>query len=135
MDGVERCDAAEIHQVLVAAAQPQSRLILDQPLGELHLVSGVVRFTTASLWRLELWCVCRQLVMTMQAVAPDGRRWDYGCQRKWDSTGAVIDPLELLSAEEREQLMARLEAAVSWPEPHWEEGNVLPDFERRKVAS
>ena len=122
-----RCDAAEISVVLAAAAQPDSKLLLDQPMD--HLVSGPVRFTTAELWRIALWCSHGELVQTLEVTAPDGRRWVYGCQREWAVDGAVIDPLMLLSFKQLFALTDRIRNAMSWPEPEWETRSTLPDFE------
>lgn len=127
MNEVERCDAAKIVAVLAAAAQPGSRLLLDQPID--HLVSGPVRFTTASLWRVSLWCCRGELMQTLEATAPDGRTWRYGCQRMWCADGSAIDPVMMLTNRQRNELYERLMAAMSWPEPEWETRSTLPDFE------
>lgn len=115
MELPERCDAAEIKAVLVAAAQPESRLILDRPVQV--GVPCVVTMTTQRLWRVTLWRTPDQaLSQTLAAWAPDGRDWQLGCQRRWLEGGAVIDPLDELTTAQRDALDARLQRAVCWPQ-------------------
>jgi hypothetical protein len=115
MELPERCDAAEIKAVLIAAAQPESRVILDRSV-EVG-VPCVVTMTTQRLWRITLWRTPDQaLSQTLAAWAPDGRDWQLGCQRRWLEGGAVIDPLDELTAEQRDALDARLQRAVCWPQ-------------------
>lgn len=126
----KRCDAAEIAQVLAAAAQPKSWLVTTLPLEA--VVPEVVRITTAQLWQVALW---REpgvgLTRTLQAVSPDLRSWDSGCQRDWAGDGSVIEPLALMTADQREALDVRLFDAVSMP-PR-DVGMVsLPDVDRIK---
>lgn len=125
---MKRCDAAEIAQVLAAAAQPNSRLVLDRPLDA--VMPEVVRITTASLWQLVLW---REpgigLTKTLEAVSPDRRSWNRGCQRDWLGDGSVIEPLDLITAQQREALDVRLFSAVEMP-PRDVGMAVMPDLER-----
>lgn len=114
MDGPLRCDAAEITAVLAAIAQPQSRIVLDRELDPFPSPVGV---TTDQLWRLLLW---RRppggAEQTIGVTAPDGRRWEHGCQRWWTTSFEVIEPLDGLTAEQRQQLEQRLQRAVCWPD-------------------
>lgn len=129
-DFVQRCDAAEIAQVLAAAAQPQSRLVLDRELDA--VIPEVVRITTASLWQLSLWREPGEgLTKTLQAVSPDRRQWDRGCQRHWLGDGSVIEPLELISAQQREALDVRLFSAVAMP-PRDVGMALMPDLQQIK---
>lgn len=125
-----RCDAAEIADVLVAAAQPKSWLVLDQPLE--GVVPEVIRITTASLWQLSLWREPGEgLTSTLQAVSPDLRQWDWGCQRHWLGDGSVIEPLELIGAQCREALDVRLFSAVAMP-PRDVGMALMPDLQQIK---
>lgn len=115
MELPERCDAAEIEAVLVAAAQPESRLILDRPMDV--AAPAVVSLTTQKLWRVTLWRMPGAgLTSTLAAWSPDGRDWQLGCQRRWTGDGSSIDPLAALSTEQREALDQRLQRAVCWPQ-------------------
>lgn len=115
MELPERCDAAEIKAVLVAAAQPESRLILDRPVQV--GTPTVVTFTTQKLWRVTLWRTPAEgLLMTLSGWSPDGRDWQFGCQRRWLDGGEPIDPLLELTFDQRWALDARLRRAVSWPQ-------------------
>ena len=54
------------------------------------------------------------------AATPDGRCWDYGCQRDDWTRGPdsrLVEPLQFLSPEERTELEAVLRDARCWPEP------------------
>lgn len=111
---VRRCDAAEIAAVLTAAARPKSWLVLDQPLEA--VVPEVVRITMASLWQLVLWREPGEgLTKTLEAVAPDLRFWERGCQRDWLGDGSVVEPLDLITSQQREALDVRLFDAVAMP--------------------
>jgi hypothetical protein len=112
MSEMLRCDAAEIREVLVQAAQPKSRTVLRK---RFNGFQEAVTLITASLGKVELWWAKDGLVSTVGAVSPDGRTWDYGCQRRWIEDGSVIDPLLLLSEEQRQMLEARIRCAVSLP--------------------
>lgn len=115
MEPPERCDAAEIAAVLIAAAQPESRLILDRPMDV--AAPAVATLTTQKLWRVTLWRMPGAgLTSTLAAWSPDGRDWQLGCQRRWLEDGAVIDPLDELTVDQRDALDARLRRAVCWPQ-------------------
>lgn len=78
----------------------------------------VVRITTASLWQLVLWREPGEgLTKTLEAVSPDLRTWERGCQRDWMGDGSVIEPLELISVEQRGALDLRLFDAAAMPAP------------------
>jgi len=60
------------------------------------------------------------LSLVMWAAAPDGRCWDYGCQRDDWTLGPdsrLVEPLQFLGADERSELEALLREARCWPEP------------------
>lgn len=99
---------------------------------------GRMRIELLSLWRVELllepagtatwgkdtvpsgsWAdVCLSLVSW--AGAPDGRCWEYGCQRDDWTLGPdsrLVEPLQFLSPDERIELEALLREARCWPEP------------------
>jgi hypothetical protein len=133
MEPPTRCTAEEISVVLAAAAQPQSAVILDQPIDP---VSGPLEFTTSALWRVRLWRDATQgLHHTQEAVSPDGRTWQWGCQRNWTTDGNIIEPLDMLTPEQRHQLDVRLQSAVAWPEPELIASAVLPLQERVKAKA
>lgn len=111
--GPPRCDAAEITAMLAAAAQPGSHLLVRRTPED---VPGPVRFVTADLWSCSLWRTPGWLDYTMEAVAPDGRTWLHGCQRQWETTGAVVEPLDGLSDRQRVALEHRLVMAAEMPE-------------------
>jgi hypothetical protein len=100
--------------MLAAAAQPGSHLLVERYPDD---VTGPVSFITASLWHCSLWRRVGWLEWTMQAQAPDGRTWAHGCQRHWDTTGDIIEPLDGLSEQQRVALEHRLVMAAAMPEP------------------
>lgn len=101
--------------MLAAAAQPESRLVLRTPL---EAIPGPIELVTADLWHVDLWRLADgELTWTMCASSPDRRTWHRGCQRHWETTGEVIEPLDFLAPEQRVALRQRLERAVSMPEP------------------
>jgi hypothetical protein len=111
----ERCTAEQIASCLAATAQPGSRVLLNDPLSD---PPGLLRLVTDQLWSVELWRTgAGQLDRTLTARSPDGRTWQRGCQRQWLTTGEVIEPLDLLSQEQRQALHQRLSTAALWPEP------------------
>jgi hypothetical protein len=111
--GPPRCDAAEITAMLAAAAQPGSHLLVHRAPDD---VPGPVEFVTASLWSCSLWRTPGWLDWTMSAVTPDGSTWSHGCQRHWDTTGEVIEPLDGLTDRQRVALEHRLVMAAEMPE-------------------
>jgi hypothetical protein len=112
-DPPPRCDAAEITAMLAAAAQPGSHLLV---LREPDDVPGPVSFITASLWTCSVWRQIGWLDWTMNATAPDGRTWQHGCQRYWQTTGEVVEPLDGLTDRQRVALEHRLVMAAVMPE-------------------
>lgn len=124
MAEVERCDAAELAAVLVQASEPGSKLLLAKPLSA--ATPCIAWVTTSSLWKLSLW---REpgvgLAMTLDGWSPDGRYWERGCQRRWVEDGEVIDPLDQLTAEQRDALDARLMRANCWPHGEY---SPMPDY-------
>lgn len=99
--------------VLRDAARPGSLLVVDRPVQDWGEMA--VWLTTAKLWGVGLWRSEGQLRMTLEATSPDRRRWRHGCQRRWLEDGGVVEPLELLSAQERQQLHERLLRAAAMP--------------------
>ena len=60
------------------------------------------------------------LSLVSWAGAPDGRCWEYGCQRDDWTLGPdsrLVEPLQFLSGTERLELEQLLRAARCWPEP------------------
>jgi len=101
---------------------------------------GRMRIELLSLWRVELLlepggaATCGRgtsmvtssswgdvaLSLVTWAAAPDGRCWEYGCQRDDWTLGPesrLVEPLQFLTAEERNRLEALLRGARCWPEP------------------
>lgn len=89
---------------------------------------GLMRIELLSLWRVEFLLKPKAfaggldmgLVWVDRAVAPDGRCWEYGCQRDDWTLGPdsrLVEPLEFLSGEERSELESLLRDARCWPEP------------------
>ena len=112
---MDRCDASEIAAVLVQAAEPESRLLLDAPVCQFTFSTAWM--TTSSLWRIGLWRDPEQgLMQTLEAWAPDHRSWVWGCQRRWAGDGSVVEPLDALTAQQRSALEARLLRANCWPQ-------------------
>ena len=94
---------------------------------------GRMRIELLTLWRVELllepggtaktttdgWGEVTLSRVTW-AAAPDGRCWDYGCQRDDWTLGPdsrLVEPLQFLSADECTELEALLREARRWPEP------------------
>ena len=99
--------------MLAAAARPNSHLLVRRAPED---VPGPVRFITSSLWSCSLWRTPGCLDYTMEAMAPDGRTWAHGCQRYWDTTGEVVEPLDGLTDHQRVALEHRLVMAAEMPE-------------------
>ena len=122
-----RCRAIEVMQQLRLIAAGVADFKLAAPVG----------WNTGALLKVDGWVI--QLVqdgdalaLTHRAVAPDGRQWVYGCERDdWtlgpDST--IVDPLGLLDADEREQL---LEVLQEHPAPPLE--GLMPMFALRPAV-
>lgn len=99
---------------------------------------GRMRIELLSLWRVELllepagtatwgkdtvpsgsWADM-SLSLVNWAGAPDGRCWEYGCQRDDWTLGpdsCLVEPLQFLSPDECIELEALLREARCWPEP------------------
>jgi hypothetical protein len=112
--------------VLRDAARPGSWVVVNKPVqswGE-----TAIWMTTARLWSVGLWRSEDRLQMTLEAISPDRRHWQHGCQRRWLEDAGVIEPLELIGEETRQQLDERLLRAVGMPElamcPMWTPGGV-----------
>ncbi len=94
---------------------------------------GRMRIELLSLWRVELLLEpdrtgnqaqgrAGEIVLSRveRADAPDGRCWDYGCQRDDWTLGPdsrLVEPLQFLSSDERRALDELLRDARCWPEP------------------
>jgi hypothetical protein len=91
---------------------------------------GRMRIELLSLWRVELVLepepatAADRQVMALSCVdradAPDGRCWEYGCQRDDWTLGPdsrLVEPLQFLSSEERRALTQKLQRATCWPDP------------------
>lgn len=98
---------------------------------------GRMRIELLSLWRVELLLEPDRTAIQAQtqnqgrdgeivlsrvdrADAPDGRCWEYGCQRDDWTLGpdsSLVEPLQFLSSEERRALEELLREARCWPEP------------------
>lgn len=80
----------------------------------------------ASGWRLRVWWFfCGAMGPLSGAMAPDGRRWDYGCDRwpDWEagSKAVILDPFRhLITPEQREMIAERLSVAEVQPPPEIE---------------
>ena len=115
---MEPLTAADVAQVLRAAIAEPEAAVLSRPL---------VCHGTTDVWfqggrvLLVLGDECRP-VRVLHAVAPDGRRWEWGCQRRWLEDGApVVNPLdgmdvEQLAAALGEMPAADLEDEIGWPD-------------------
>jgi hypothetical protein len=115
---VEPLTAADVAQVLRAAIAAPDAVVLSRPL---------VSHGTTDVWvqggrvLLVLGDDCRP-VRVLNAVAPDGRRWECGCQRRWLEDGApVVNPLDEMDVEQlaaalREMPAAELEDEIGWPD-------------------
>lgn len=98
-----RCHAAEVMQQLRLIAAGVADFKLAAPVG----------WNTGALLKVDGWIIHLvldgdELAFTHRAAAPDGRQWVYGCERDDWTLGPdsrIIDPLALLAADEREQLL------------------------------
>lgn len=114
-----RPSRAALAAVLAQAANGDP-LLADRPVDPLEWCAQMVDLQNG--WRL---CVCWNLGAVMDrlidAWAPDGAQWAYGCDRwpDWNAgpAAAVLDPLtHLLTPEQRERLRQRLLTCNCWPE-------------------
>ena len=120
-----RCRAEEVADQLrlVVAGLP---FLAERPWQEIGW--GLMRIELLTLWRIALLLKPKAsaggldmgLTWVDRAAAPDGRCWEYGCQRDDWTLGPdsrLVEPLEFLSAEQRLALTEELRHAVCWPEP------------------
>ena len=120
-----RCRAEEVADQLrlVVAGLP---FLAERPWQEIGW--GLMRIELLTLWRMALLLKPRVsaggldmgLTWVDRAAAPDGRCWEYGCQRDDWTLGPdsrLVEPLEFLSGEERSELESLLRDARCWPEP------------------
>ncbi len=125
-----RCRAEEVagQLRLVVAGLP---FLADRSWDEVGW--GRMRIELLSLWRVELLLEPVRTAIKAQgragevvlsrverADAPDGRCWDYGCQRDDWTLGPdsrLVEPLQFLSSDERMALEGLLRDARCWPEP------------------
>ncbi len=120
-----RCRAEEVADQLrlVVAGMP---FLAERPWQEVGW--GLMRIELLTLWRIALLLKPKGsagvldmgLAWVDRAAAPDGRCWEYGCQRDDWTLGPdsrLVEPLEFLSAEQRLALTEELQHAVCWPEP------------------
>ena len=120
-----RCRAEEVADQLrlVVTGLP---FLAERPWQEIGW--GLMRIELLTLWRIALLLKPRGsaggldmgLAWVDRAAAPDGRCWEYGCQRDDWTLGPdsrLVEPLEFLSGEERSELESLLRDARCWPEP------------------
>lgn len=122
-----RCRAEEVAEQLrlVVAGLP---FLADRSWDEVGW--GRMRIELLSLWRVELVLepdpveAADRQVMSLSRVdradAPDGRCWEYGCQRDDWTLGPdsrLVETLQFLSGEERSALESLLREACCWPDP------------------
>lgn len=122
-----RCRAEDVAEQLrlVVAGLP---FLADRPWQEVGW--GRMRIELLSLWRVELLlepdrtAEADRQVMALTRVdradAPDGRCWEYGCQRDDWTLGPgslLVEPLQFLGSEERVALESLLRVARCWPDP------------------
>ncbi len=114
---LSRCCAAEIQQALLAVLAGEA-FLADRPWGEIWW--GRMRLDLASGWQLQIDIDRDRLGALMWARSPDGRDWEYGCQRDDWTLGPesrIVEPVALLEPEQRQQLERLLREACCWPPP------------------
>ncbi|MGB5134341.1 MAG: hypothetical protein WBN89_04115 [Prochlorococcaceae cyanobacterium] len=112
---LSRCCAAEIEQALLALLTGEA-FLADRPWSEIWW--GRMRLDLASGWQLEIAIERDQLGALLWARAPDGRNWEFGCQRDDWTLGPdsrIVEPVALLQPEHRQLLERRLREAICWP--------------------
>lgn len=105
---------------------------------------GHVHLDLARGWQLQIAIERDQLGILLWAMAPDGRDWQYGCQRDDWTLGPdsrIVEPVGLLDLEQRRQLEHLLRTACCWPPPDIAPDLVFPietgetsDRSRRRTA-
>jgi len=152
-----RCRAEEVAEQLRLAVKGLP-FLADRSWEEVGW--GRMRIELLSLWRVELllepagaatwgkdpvpsgsWADV-SLSLVSWAGAPDGRCWEYGCQRDDWTLGPdsrLVEPLQFLHGAERLELEQLLRAARCWPEPSSAQAQAQPltaavvDLEQRTV--
>jgi len=123
---LSRCCAAEIQQALLAVLAGEA-FLADKPWGEIWW--GRMSLDLASGWQLQIDIDRDRLGALMWARSPDGRDWEYGCQRDDWTLGPdsrIVEPVALLEPEQRKQLEWLLREAICWPAPLVSCGWVVP---------
>lgn len=112
-----RPTAAAIHAAIEQLLAGEA-FLADRPWAEIWW--GLMQLDLFSGWRIAIWIERDALGVVHAATAPDGRDWIYGCQRDDWTQGpdaTILQPLDLLSAEQKQDLEARLRRARCWPAP------------------
>jgi hypothetical protein len=128
---VPRCAAAEIAQVIKRLLAGEAFLARRSWEG---IWWGEMHLDLASGWQLQITLEQDRLGALRWALAPDGRCWEYGCQRDdWTLGPAsrIVEPLELLTTEQRQQLEQLLRQAHCWPPPPLPDALPFPIAEPR----
>jgi hypothetical protein len=104
--------------IVLAQAAEGEPLLADDPGGDLRLQ----RVDLANGWRLGVLWFLGDAPALAYATAPDGARWEYGCDRwpDWNAgpDAVALDPIHhLLTPKQRERLRERLLTCSCWPEP------------------
>jgi hypothetical protein len=123
---LSRCCAAEIQQALLDVLAGEA-FLADKPWSEIWW--GRMSLDLASGWQLQIDIDRDRLGALMWARSPDGRDWEYGCQRDDWTLGPdsrIVEPVALLEPEQREQLEWLLREAICWPAPLVPGGWVVP---------
>ena len=122
-----RPTSAAVAAALVQASDSEP-FLADRPVGD---CCGLQVIDLVSGWQLSLWWTDGKLGPLHRAIDPAGLEWVYGCAR-WPDWSAgpdavVLDPIaHLLTDYQRQQLEARLRAAVCWPPAPMPVGSVMP---------
>jgi hypothetical protein len=106
------------------------------------IASGVAEFEAFQAWEPDqcqyLACNGWQLTMafrdhdldhTVMVESPGGRTWHWGSQRYWGEDCRVLDPVDLLGAEERKALALLISQEP--PQPFW---HICPLMNGKKSA-
>jgi len=114
---LSRCCAAEIQQTLLALLAGEA-FLADRPWHEIWW--GRMRLDLASDWQLQIGIERDRFGALMWARSPDGREWEYGCQRDDWTLGPdsqIVEPVGLLEEAQQQALEGLLRAAICWPAP------------------
>jgi len=105
---VERLTAAEITAALMAVVGQPEGVRMSRPVMAGGLVDVMVQGGRVCL-ALDME---RRPLMVLDASGPDGRTWEWGCQRDWEAEGApVVDPLTVELRERLGEVLAMVPAA------------------------